>query len=122
MENQVYVQYDPQDVQQTKSLAWLSYIGLLFLIPMFVNKDSAYTKFHVNQGIVLCVVDIVGGIALSIVGTILGFIPFIGALVAGLLSLVFGIAVFVFMILGIVNASTGKAVPLPIIGQITIYK
>lgn len=36
---QPYVQYDPRDVQQTKSIAWLSYLGILFLIPMFVYKE-----------------------------------------------------------------------------------
>ena len=119
---QPYVQYDPRDVQQTKSIAWLSYLGLLFLIPMFVYKESPYTKFHVNQGIVLCILDVAGGIVLGIVSAVLGWIPFVGWIISGLLSLAFGVFVLVLMILGIVNAATGKAEPLPIIGKIVIYK
>ncbi len=122
MGNQAYVQYDPRDIQQTKSIAWLSYLGIFFLIPMFVYKESPYSKFHVNQGIVLFILDVAGGIVLSILGAILGFIPFIGWMISSALSLAFGVLVLVLMIMGIVNAATGKAVPLPIIGQITIYK
>lgn len=114
--------YDAQDVENTKSLAWLSYLSILFLIPMLVNKDSAYTKFHVNQGIVLFLVAVIGGIALGILGAILGWIPIIGALLIGLLSAVFGIGVLVLMVLGIINAVQGKAAPLPIIGGIRLYK
>lgn len=119
---QPYVQYDPRDVQQTKSIAWLSYLGILFLIPMFVYKESPYTKFHVNQGIVLCILDVAGGVVLGIVSAILWWIPFVGGIISGLLSLTFGVFVLVLMILGIINAATGKAAPLPIIGKIVIYK
>ena len=96
--------------------------SILFLIPMFVYKESPYTKFHVNQGIVLCILDVAGGIVLGIVSAVLGWIPFVGWIISGLLSLAFGVFVLVLMILGIVNAATGKAEPLPIIGKIVIYK
>ncbi len=118
----MYQQYDPNDIQQTKSIAWLSYFGIFFLIPMLVYKDSPYTKFHVNQGIVFLIFDVAGSIALSIVSAVLAFIPLIGWAIASLLSLAFGVLVLVFMIMGIVNAATGKAKPLPLIGKITIYK
>ena len=36
---QPYVTPD-MDVQQSKGIAWLSYMGLLFLIPMFVRRQS----------------------------------------------------------------------------------
>ena len=105
---QPYVQYDPRDVQQTKSIAWLSYLGILFLIPMFVYKESPYTKFHVNQGIVLCILDVAGGILLGIISVVLVWIPFVGWILSGLLSLAFGVFVLVLMILGIVNAATKR--------------
>lgn len=107
-------QFAQQDVEATKGLAWLSYIGILFLVPMLVNKDSQYTKFHVNQGIVLFIFEIVAGIASGI----LSFIPFIGWMISGLLSL----ALLVLAILGIVNSLQGNAKPLPVIGNIVIYK
>ncbi len=41
-----------------KGLAWLSYVGLLFLIPLFARKDSEYCKFHVKEGATLFAVDL----------------------------------------------------------------
>ena len=117
--------FDPQDIENTKYMNILAYISLLFLIPMFVNKDSKFTKFHVNQGIVLCIFSVAGTIVFSILGTIVAFIPFVGwmiGLVISLISLVYSIVIFVFMILGIINTCTGKAKELPLIGKITIYK
>ena len=122
MENRPYTQYDPRDIQETKSVAWLSYLGVFFLIPMFVYKNSPYTRFHLNQGIVLCILEVAGAIALAILRAVLMWIPVIGWILIGLISFVFGVAVLVLTIMGIVNTVTGKAVPLPVIGQITIYR
>lgn len=122
MNNQTYVQYDPQDIQQTRTLAWISYLGLLFLIPMFVYRNSPYTKFHVNQGIVLCIFEVAVSIILRLVGAVLGFVPIVGRLVMTPLWLAYSVLSLVLTVLGIVNAATGKAVKLPVIGGITIYR
>ena len=122
MENRPYTQYDPRDIQETKSVAWLSYLGVFFLIPMFVYKNSPYTRFHVNQGIVLCILEVAGAIALAILRAVLMWIPVIGWILIGLISFVFGVAVLVLTIMGIVNTVIGNAVPLTVIGQIPIYR
>lgn len=105
--------YDQQDINATKGLACISYLGILFLIPMLVNKDSAFTKFHVNQGIVL----FIAGIILNIAGIFLKHIPF-----GGLISLVLSMGTLALAIIGIVNAAQGKAKRLPVIGNIEIYR
>ena len=46
-------EYDAQDIQNTKGIAWLSYLGVLVFIPMFTNKESKFTRFHVRQGVTL---------------------------------------------------------------------
>lgn len=122
MTKNVTTLYESQDIEKTKALAWLSYLWILFLIPMLVNKDSAYTKFHVNQGIVLFLTEVVGGIAIRVLGFVLGIIPFIGALLTALISIAFGICTLVFCILGIAHSLQGKAESLPIIGGIELYK
>ncbi len=96
-------------IDEGKSLAWLSYLGLLLLIPLMVNKDNEYSKFHVKQGIVL----LICGIAVTIISSNLGFIPVIGAMTAALMR----ICLLVLAIMGIINALTEKTTPLPIIGQ-----
>lgn len=114
-----FVIYSKEDIDRTKSLAWLSYLGILFLIPMLINKDSPYTKFHVNQGIVLCIADAVISAAAKVSEWI--FIPFVGTIL-GVAAGAAGLALFIFAIIGIVNALSGKAQPLPLIGGIQIWK
>lgn len=121
--------YAPEDIQATKGLAWLSYLGIFFLIPMLSNKDSGYTKFHVNQGIVLLIVEIVYGVVAAILNAIAGALIFVSVGLAAILAIVFnliiaaiGVALFVFAIMGIVNAAQGNAKELPIIGKIRILK
>ena len=105
---------DPNDVQQNKVMAGFAYIGILFLVSLLAAPNSQYARFHTNQGLVLFLFDIVVGILTAV----LAFIPFIGLIVSSLL----GLGVFVLMILGIVNAATGKANELPLIGKIRIIK
>ena len=109
--------FSPEDIEKTKGLAWLSYLGFLFLIPLLVYRDSPYTKFHVNQGIVLFIAEVILGIVI----TVLGFIPIIGVILSLILNLLY-IVTFVFAIMGIVFSLQGQAKRLPIIGNIDLYK
>lgn len=102
--------YDKKDIEDNKFMAILAYIGILFLIPLFAAKESKFAKFHTNQGIILCIVGVAGGI--------IGIIPILGTIV----SAVVGLATTVLMVLGIVNVCQGKAKELPIIGKYKILK
>ncbi|MFO7651411.1 MAG: hypothetical protein R6X13_08770 [bacterium] len=86
------------DVDKAKGTAWLSYIGILWLIPMLTMKENSFAKFHVKQGIVLSIY----AVGVSIIGSI---IPFVGWFV---LLPVGSILVLVFAIMGIINAAGGK--------------
>ena len=101
--------YDTQDIQTNKVWAALSYVGILFILPLLVNGgQSRYAKYHANQGFILFLANIVVGIA----SAILGKIPVLGAVLSALLSL----ASLALMIIGIINAANGKAKQLPLIG------
>ena len=103
--------YDTQDVQNNKIWAVLSYVGILFILPLLVNGgQSRYAKYHANQGFILFLADIVAGI----VGAILGKIPVLGGILSALISL----ATLALMIIGILNAANGKAKQLPLIGNL----
>lgn len=107
-------QMDPQDIENNKVISLFSYIGILFLIPLLAAKDSRYARFHANQGIILFIFAII----VNIVIAILGLIPVVGLIIGWVLS----IAELVLLIIGIVNAVTGKAKELPLIGKIKILK
>ena len=113
--------FDANDVAQNKVMGILAYIGILFLVPLFAAKNSPYSRFHANQGLVLCLASIAYGIVYGILAVILVWIPIIGWITIALLGLV-SIVFYVFMILGIINACSGEVKPLPIIGGITILK
>lgn len=101
--------YDTQDIQDNKIWAALSYVGILFILPLIVNSGkSRYGKYHANQGLILFLTDIVAGIA----SAILQLIPVVGDILSALLSL----CLLALMIIGIVNAVNGKAKQLPLIG------
>lgn len=93
-----------------KVITILDYIGILFILGLFVEKDNEDVRFHTNQGLILFLFEIVVNIA----GFLLALIPFIGGLLQGLL----GLLCVVFMILGIVNAAQGQRKPLPVIGTL----
>ena len=107
-------EFDQSDIQQNKVMAVLAYFGLLFLVPLLAAKESKYAKFHTNQGLVLWIAGLIAGV----VSSILAVIPVVGAILGALISLV----MFALMIIGIINAATGKAKELPVIGKIKLLK
>lgn len=109
------------DQSNTILFSILSYIGILWLIPLLVEKNDKVVRFHVNQGIVLFIFDIIGSIAVGILSAIFVFIPVISFLRVVIAPL-FGILCFVLMIIGIVNAANKSEKPLPIIGKFQILK
>ncbi len=96
--------------KNTNIYAALAYI--LFFIPLIVDKDSEFGKFHANQGLNLLLL----GIAVSVLGAI---IPFIGWFI---ISPIGGLLVLVLAIMGIINALNGESKELPIIGKYRLLK
>lgn len=120
-------EFSTQDIDDNKIFAVLAYFGILVLIPIFAAKDSKFAKFHSNQGLVLWLSSIIISVAMGIITGILGTIfLFIGlgflTAILGLLSAAVGITVLAFAVIGIVNAATGKAKELPVIGKFRLIK
>ena len=112
--------YDMKDIEENKVFAFFSYLGFLFIIPLIARPDSRFCKFHVNQGIILCIVE-------AIVGAICAGLEF-ATVTASLVSVIelmttaLDILTACLAIYGIVNALTGKAKELPVIGKFRILK
>ncbi len=100
--------FDPADIEKNKAMGLLGY--LIFFIPLLAAKDSAFAKFHANQGFVLFLS--------YIVASVLWIIPILGWIAAPIVY----IAVTVLSIMGIINALGGKAINLPIVGKLKIFK
>lgn len=109
-QNEQTEQFTKDDKENNKVMSLLAYI--IFLIPLLAAKESPYARYHTNQGLLLFLT----AVAINVIGSI---IPIIGWFIILPLG---DLMVFIFMILGIVNAVQGKAKPLPLIGSITLLK
>lgn len=103
-------EYDPADIEANKLMSIFSYVGILFLVPLLAAKNSKFARFHANQGLVLfiCIVAV----------NLLRYIPYAG----GILGAVGSLIAFALSVFGIVNAVSGKAKELPVIGKIKLLK
>ncbi len=118
--------FSTQDANDNKLMAVLSYLSWLVLIPLIGSK-SPYVRFHVNQGLMLAIGEIIWNFVLRIISSILYAIlgvlhlSFLASIIVALLGLV-NLAFFIMSIIGIINAATGKAKRLPIVGSFNIIK
>ena len=113
---------DQNNTEQNRPMAILAYFSWLVLIPIFVAPKCKYVRFHANQGLVLAIVELGYGILSKILMNVFtAFSVKLGILVFTIMSLS-GIAFLIMMIIGIVNAASGKVKELPTIGKIKILK
>lgn len=100
-----------------KTVAIISYITLIgFVVAIIMHNDdknkSELGAFHLRQSLGIMIT----GIALSFCQLIFVFIPFIGWLINGAISIAL-IALFVFWILGLISAINQEKKELPFIGS-----
>lgn len=99
----------PQEVakdtpeEKNTGMAIVAYI--IFFIPLLTeSKNDPFVKFHVKQGLVLFL-GWVAVAALSYVPVVMHF------------AWILNLGLLVFMVIGIMNAVSGKKTPLPYIGH-----
>jgi uncharacterized membrane protein len=125
MGNDYTASFHPSDIEANKGVSIVSYI--LFFIPLLIAPDSKYTRFHVNQGLIVFIVSIIVNIMQNVfrIGnwwsfgwsynwSSWSFNPF--SITISLLQ----VALIACIIYGIINAINGKAVELPLIGKFRI--
>ncbi len=113
------VRYSAEDIQENKVIALLSYLGILFLVPLLAKKDSPFAQFHAKQGLVLFVVFILFIIMCAII-IVLAWMPYIGWIFGTIFMVIpplGGLFFLIMPILGIVNCVNGNANKMPLIGQ-----
>lgn len=88
-------------VNDDKAITYLSYIGILFLVPLLAKKDSQFAQFHAKQGLILTIGWFVGSFLYVLAG--------LGALVH--------LAVIILSIMGLINVSKGEMKDLPLVGD-----
>lgn len=101
-------EFGTQDIADNKVICILAYIPILFWLPL-VTGNTPYCKFHANQGLILLITSLVLGVATSIIGLIIGWIPILGTIITGIISLVTSLAMLLLMIYGMVCTGQGQA-------------
>ncbi|MDE6781328.1 MAG: DUF4870 domain-containing protein [Ruminococcus sp.] len=103
--------FNSGEVQKNVVPAVLPYLmPFLFFLPLVVDKNSAFCRFHANQQLIWLIVNVI----IQVIKGIIGIIPIIGW-IAGLLLDVAQLAVAVGLMYG---ASKGKALRLPFVGEL----
>lgn len=88
--------------QEEKAITYLSYLGILCLVPLLVKKESSFAQFHSKQGLILAIGWVLGGF----------FYHFF------LLGLFLHIAIIIFSIQGLLAVSNGEMKKLPIVSDL----
>ena len=114
-------EFDANDINSNKAMAILAYFGPLVLIPILAAKGSKFARYHSNQGLILLIASVLYGIAYSILSSIILAISWRLYFIVSIIGLV-SIVITILAIIGIINAATGKAKELPLIGKFKILK
>ena len=126
-------EFDADDIAKNKGLSLFSYLGILLLIPLFAAKDSKFARFHINQGLTLFLAGsavqvvqnilnaVINGVRYSLPGMVFYEIGTALHWIVTILFVIVGLALAVLAIIGIVNACSGKAKTLPVLGNLHLF-
>lgn len=99
----------PSSSNNNTLMGILSYLGILVIIPYLMAKNNPFVKFHIKQGVVLVVIEIV----LWVVSSMFWGLWFIINIVQ--------LATLVLSIIGIINVVQNKEKELPLVGSLSKY-
>lgn len=97
------VKQKDQDVEANKIVAALSYLWILFLVPLLIKRGSKFAQFHAKQGLVLFI--------LEVIVSFVNIVPILGQLVWFFASIIFLVA----SIIGIIKTLNGEKWEMPYI-------
>lgn len=90
--------------QTEKFISAIGYLGVLCLVPLLLERNSAFARHHGKQGLTLLIAWMVLWIG--------NIIPVLGQIVWVIGSVVF----IILIILGMVNAFAGRMWEMPVLG------
>lgn len=93
----------------------VAYLTPLGLILAFIFGDRGNSRFHLNQALVLCIAEILVGVA-ERVFHVIPLVGWLGGLVCGIIGLI----LFIFWIIGIAAAISGTEKKIPVLGEISL--
>ena len=114
--------FDPMDIENNKVLSAISYFGILFFIPLVAAPNSRFAKFHANQSLVLLIASVIVKIISGVFTFFYNILPWSLYKMLKWIPSLLGLAIFVAFVYGFINAISGKAKEIPVIGSIKLIK
>jgi len=114
----------PQDIPPTPPpkkdntiMLVLSYIWILFLVPLIAEKEDPQVQWHAKHGMILTIVEVVLQFGIWIMSTILGHIISFISCITCFIPMLIWIGFLVIRILCIVKATKGEKFLVPGLSQ-----
>lgn len=101
-----HISAEEKDVQENRIWAVLSYLGILFVIPLLLKKESKFAQFHGRQGLVYFVACIVWGVVSGI--------PFVGWFIVAPFG---GLLLFILWLIAVIKVLSGEYWEMPVLGK-----
>lgn len=110
-------EFSKSDIEENRGIAWLSYLGILFVVPFL--SDSEYARFHGRQGLVLFINELIMLIAILVCHALESnnILPWTFSPLRIILMLIFYIGMGFYVCYGLINSIKGRAKELPLIGK-----
>lgn len=115
------VSMDERDNRNEKLVAAMAYLGILVVVPFFMERKTQFVRYHLGQGATLFAVEILYGILyqlLAVTVLMVSWRLFIIVRILGYMALAFP----VFMVIGIIHVVNGQEKELPVIGKIRLFR
>ena len=87
------------------------------LVVLLLVRQSAWARYHLNQGLGVAITWSVLWVVGLMVDFFLGFIPIVGWVIAACIPLSLFVGWVILAVTGVLNALNGRAQPLPGIGS-----
>ncbi len=113
--------FTKDDIAQNRSVALLSYLHILVLVPLFGMRESRFAQYHARLGCNLLMYHLIAEILGAILISALGWIFILGVFVK-ILVWVVNLALWGIAIFGIVSAVRGKAQELQALRKFRFFK
>jgi uncharacterized membrane protein len=91
----------------------LSYLWLLALVPLLVEKEDKEVQWHAKHGIVLMVAEIILWIVVTIIGMVLTMATAVLGCLFGVVHLVLWVGVLVVHVMAIIKGINGSRLIIP---------
>jgi uncharacterized membrane protein len=99
------------------ALAYFTIIPAIIFLVVEPYSKNRFVRFHSFQCLGLWLLAVVVGALLRIAGFVLFFIPVLGHLLVGLMSMVVSLGFFVLWVVLVVKALQGEMFKLPLLGD-----